>query len=123
MLSGNENNYDIARDAVRGLQNDLNERHPYLYGGSEVLGATMASRFTKPIVAPVIAGVGYADEKDDVLTNIGKNMLVSRFTNGIQKLPKLPQDVKNFGQNLASWKILSKEEEEEERKKKRRLKY
>ncbi|MBO6281197.1 MAG: hypothetical protein J6N49_01555 [Alphaproteobacteria bacterium] len=108
----NPDNYTMGRDATRQLQNDLQQRHPYIYGGAEVLGATTTSMFTKPILAPVVAGIGYANSLNDIPINIGKNAIVSRYTNGIQKINILPKALRNFGQNVSSEYLLNKEKQE-----------
>ncbi|MBQ8464794.1 MAG: hypothetical protein IJ545_02155, partial [Alphaproteobacteria bacterium] len=37
-LTGNPDNYKMGRDATRKLQNDLRERHPYIYNIAETIG-------------------------------------------------------------------------------------
>ena len=113
LLTGNQDNYTKGRDATRQLQNDLSQRHPYLYGGAEILGATMASAFISPMAFPVITGVGYADNRDDMFENVAKNLAVARATREIQKLPITSQNIRNFLQNSASWYLLDKEGDEE----------
>ena len=112
-LSGNKANYALGRDATRQLQNDLQKRHPYLYGGAEILGATAASAFISPSTVPVVAGVGYADNLENVPENFVKNLAVLRATRGIQKLPFASKNIRNFLQNTASWYLLDKESEVE----------
>ena len=41
-LTGNPDNYSMGRDAVRQLQKEHSQRHPYIYGGAEFVGAMMA---------------------------------------------------------------------------------
>lgn len=106
-------NYIHNRDAVRKMQNELKEMHPYLYGGAEILGATTASAFIPSPAIPVIAGVGYADNLDNVPENLVKNLAVLRATRGIQKLPFASKNIRNFLQNSASWYLLDKESETE----------
>ena len=95
----NSDNYTMGRDATRQLQKDLQQRHPYVYGASEIAGATQASTFISPFLAPVVAGIGYAENMSDIPKNIGKNILASRATRGIQKLNSLPQKGRDFIQN------------------------
>ena len=108
-VTGNPDNYNIGRDATRQLQNELQQRHPYIYGGAEILGATIAGKYFSPYVAPVITGIGYANNVNDIPINIGKNAVVSKFTREIQKIPLLPQNIRDLGQNTASWYLLDKE--------------
>ena len=105
-------NYTMGRDAVRRLQNDLNHKYPYIYGGAEALGVTLSGMLTKPALASIIAGIGYADNVRDIPANIEKNAVVARFTNGIQKINVLPKEIRDFGQNAASEYLLNKEKEE-----------
>lgn len=105
-------NYTMGRDAVRRLQNDLNHKYPYIYGGAEALGVTLSGMLTRPALASIIAGIGYADNVRDIPANIEKNAVVARFTNGIQKIKVLPKEIRDFGQNAASEYLLNKEKEE-----------
>ena len=91
-LTGNTDNYKMGRDATRQLQNDLRERHPYIYNVAETIGAatTPMHLFKASKTAPLarhytnrlyngamdtgIATIGYSDLSDpyDVLKNAGK---------------------------------------------------
>lgn len=108
-LTRNPNNYARVRDSVRQLQNDLPQRHPYIYGGAEIVGATYANKLFPTYAMPVAAGIGYANSLENVPVNIVKNAIVSRATKGIQKIPYLPDFYRNFGQNWASWYLLDQE--------------
>ena len=108
-VTGNPNNYTMGRDATRQLQNELQQRYPYIYGGAEVLGATVAGKYLPSYIVPIVAGVGYANNINDIPINIGKNVAITKFTGGIQKIPFLSQDIRNLGQNAASWYLLDKD--------------
>lgn len=112
-VTGNRNNYTMGRNATRQLQTELEQRYPNIYGGAEILGATLSGKYLSPYLSPIVAGFGYAGSRNDILENIGKNVLVSRFTREIQKIPWLSQDWRNFAQNAANWYLLKKEKEEE----------
>ena len=71
-VTGNPSNYTMGRDATRKLQNDLQQRHPYIYGGSEVVGVTHANKYIPAYVMPVIAGIGYANNWGNTPINIIK---------------------------------------------------
>ena len=84
LLTGNSDNYTKGRDAVRQLQNDLSQRHPYVYGGAEFLGAVQsplqlfkgAKKFDNVLNAAVntaVASAGYAENGKDFGTNLIAN--------------------------------------------------
>ena len=86
----NPDNYTMGRDATRQLQNDLQQRHPYIYGGGEFLGAmntpmhlvkdeTLAQKGFNALTDTLMASVGYAQNGDDFLTNLA----VNGFTNSV----------------------------------------
>ena len=102
---GTRSPYGYETDYMKYLQG----YNPYIYGGAEILGATIAGKYFSPYVAPVITGIGYANNVNDIPINIGKNAVVSKFTRGIQKIPLLPQNIRDLGQNTASWYLLDKE--------------
>ena len=90
-LTGNPDNYGMGRDATRKLQNDLRERHPYIYNIAETLGTVTtpmrlfrasktaplarhsANRLYNGIMDTGIATIGYSDLSNpyDVLKNAG----------------------------------------------------
>ena len=85
-----KNNYELGRDVTRQLQNELKERHPYLYGGAEFLGAVQspahlfrgATKLKNAMNATtdtLAASVGYAENWKD----FGANMMANGLANGI----------------------------------------
>ena len=90
-LTGNPDNYKMGRDATRKLQNDLRERHPYIYNIAETIGTVTtpmrlfkasktaplarhsANRLYNGIMDTGIATIGYSDLSNpyDVLKNAG----------------------------------------------------
>ena len=84
------NNYTMGRDATRRLQNDLQQRHPYIYGSAEFVGAmttpmhlvkdtTSANKAFNALTDTISASAGYADDWND----FGTNLAVNGFTNSI----------------------------------------
>ena len=76
-----KNNYELGRDVTRQLQNELKERHPYLYGGAEFLGAVQspahlfrgATKLKNAINATtdtLAASAGYAENWKDFGINL-----------------------------------------------------
>ena len=98
LLSGNSENYVKGRDATRQLQNDLSQRHPYLYGGAEFVGAVQsplqlfkgAKKIDNVLNAAVNTGVasaGYAENWKD----FGNNLIANGAGNTIGvKMNQLP---------------------------------
>ena len=98
VLSGNKANYALGRDATRQLQNDLQKRHPYLYGGAEFVGAMTtpmhlfkgASKLENAINAAtdtLNASAGYAENWKD----FGENMVANGVANWLGlKAEQLP---------------------------------
>ena len=95
----NPDNYTMGRDATRQLQNDLQQRHPYIYGGGEFLGAmntpmhlvkdeTLAQKGFNALTDTLMASVGYADNWNDFGTNLA--------VNGIANAAGLPIDAISF---------------------------
>lgn len=95
----NPDNYTMGRDAVRQLQNDLQQRHPYIYGGAEFTGAmttpmhlvkdtTFANKALNALTDTGLASVGYAQSLDDFAANLA--------VNGIANAAGLPIDVIPF---------------------------
>ena len=89
-LTGNTDNYKMGRDATRQLQNDLSQRHPYIYGGSEFLGAmtspmhlfkdtTKVNKALNAATDTLNASAGYAENWKD----FGNNMAFNGFTNSL----------------------------------------
>ena len=97
-LSGNKNNYALGRDATRKLQNDLQQRHPYVYRGAEfvgamttpmhlVRGASKAKNAINAVTDTLNASAGYAENWKD----FGENLVVNGVANGVGfKIEQLP---------------------------------
>ncbi len=94
----NPDNYKLGRDATRQLQNDLQQRHPYIYGGAEFVGAMRSptdyltklvtpSKIVGAAVNTIFASAGYAENWKD----FGENLIANGIANtaGL-KLEKLP---------------------------------
>ena len=98
LLTGNQDNYTKGRDATRQLQNDLSQRHPYLYGGAEFLGAVQSplqlfrgakkmDNVLNAITNTAAASAGYAENWRD----FGSNLLANGAGNAIGvKMNQLP---------------------------------
>ncbi len=88
LVTGNSDHYRLGRDATRQLQNDLQQRHPYIYEGAEFVGA-MASptdyltKFVTPskiadaTVSTLAASAGYAKNWKD----FGENLIANGVAN------------------------------------------
>ena len=98
-VTGNHDNYTMGRDATRQLQNELQQRHPYIYGGAEFVGAmttpmhlakgeNFKQKAFNALTDTINASAGYAQNKDDFLTNLA--------VNGIANVAGLPIDVIPF---------------------------
>ena len=97
-LTGNTDNYKMVRDATRQLQNDLSQRHPYIYGGAEFLGAMMSpmrlfkdtTKVNKALNAAtdtLNASAGYAENWNDFGTNLIANGAANTLGFPIDKIP------------------------------------
>ena len=80
----NPDNYIMGRDAIRQLQNDLQQRHPIAYGVGEFTGAmmtpmhlakdtTFANKALNAFTDTLNASVGYANNWNDFATNLAVN--------------------------------------------------
>ena len=89
-LTGNSDNYNMGRDATRKLQNNLSERHPYIYGGAEFIGAmtspmhlfkdtTKVNKALNATTDTLNSSAGYAENWND----FGSNLVVNGIANGI----------------------------------------
>ncbi len=83
-VTGNSDNYIMGRDATRKLQNELQQRHPYIYGASEFVGAmttpmhlvkdtTFANKAFNAFTDTLNASAGYANNWNDFATNLAVN--------------------------------------------------
>ena len=90
MLTGYPQNYKIGRNATRQLQQELKQNHPYIYGGSEFLGAmqspmhlfkgaTAKQKAFNALTDTLSASSGYAENAKD----FGENLLVNGMANGV----------------------------------------
>ena len=97
-VTGNPDNYIMGRDAVRQLQNDLQQRHPYIYGGAEFVGAmqtpmhlfkdtTFANKARNAITDTISASAGYAENWDDFATNLAVNGAANIAGLSLERLP------------------------------------
>ena len=97
-LTGNPDNYKMGRDATRKLQNDLRERHPYIYGGAEFLGAmtspmhlfkdtTKVNKALNAATDTLNASAGYAENWKDFGTNLIVNGAANTLGLPIDKIP------------------------------------
>ena len=93
-----KNNYELGRDVTRQLQNELKERHPYLYGGAEFLGAVQspahlfrgATKLKNAMNATtdtLAASAGYAENWKDFAANMMANGLANAVGVKMDKLP------------------------------------
>lgn len=75
-LTGNPDNYAIGRDATRQLQHNLQQQHPYIYGGAEFVGSmftpmhfvkdtTFANKAFNAATDTLNASAGYAENWND----------------------------------------------------------
>ena len=107
----NPDNYTMGRDATRQLQNDLQQRHPYIYGGGEFLGVmntpmhlvkdkTLAQKGFNALTDTLMASVGYAQNGDDFLTNLAVNGIANAAGLTFDAIPILRTLGSNTGKNL-----------------------
>ena len=94
----NPDNYALGRDATRQLQKDLQQRHPYIYGGAEMLGAaqspmhlvkdtTFANRVLNAATDTMNASIGYSQDFNDFATNLVVNGLANSVGLATEYLP------------------------------------
>ena len=83
-VTGNHDNYTMGRDATRQLQNELQQRHPYIYGGAEFVGAmttpmhlakeeNFKQKAFNALTDTINASAGYAENWNDFGTNLVAN--------------------------------------------------
>ena len=95
----NPNNYSMGRDAIRQLQNDLQQQHPWAYGVGEFTGAmttpmhlvkgdNFKQKAFNAFTDTLNASAGYAENWNDFGTNLA--------VNGIANAAGLPIDVIPF---------------------------
>lgn len=99
-VTGNPGNYTMGRDATRKLQNDLQQRHPYIYGGAEFVGAmqtpmhlvkdtTFANKALNAATDTLNASAGYAENWNDFGTNLAVNGAANIAGLTLDKIPYL----------------------------------
>ena len=97
-LTLNRDNYKLGRNATRKLQNDLQQRHPYVYGSSEFVGAmttpmhlvkntTFANKALNAFTDTVNASAGYANNWNDFATNLAVNGAANIAGLALDKVP------------------------------------
>lgn len=97
-ITANPNNYQMGRDAVRQLNNNLVQRNPYIYGGSEFVGAMNTpmhfakdTSFTNKAINAATdtfnASAGYAENWNDFGTNLAVNGIANTLGLPIDKIP------------------------------------
>ena len=94
----NKDNYAMGRDATRKLQNDLSQRHPYIYTGAEFLGAMntpmhlvkddgLKKKAFNALTDTINASAGYAQDWDDFKANMLVNSAANLIGLGFDKIP------------------------------------
>jgi hypothetical protein len=97
-ITANPNNYQMGRDAVRQLNNNLVQRNPYIYGGAEFVGAMNTpmhfakdTSFTNKAINAATdtlnASAGYAENWNDFGTNLAVNGIANTLGLPIDKIP------------------------------------
>ncbi|MBP5353366.1 MAG: hypothetical protein J6Y91_06375 [Alphaproteobacteria bacterium] len=95
---GNSHNYAVGRDATRQLQADLQQRHPYIYGGAEFVGSmttpmhlykdtTFANKARNALTDTLNASAGYAENWNDFATNLVANGAANWLGLKFEQLP------------------------------------
>jgi len=99
-ITANPNNYQMGRDAVRQLNNNLVQRNPYIYGGAEFVGAMNTpmhfakdTSFTNKAINAATdtlnASAGYAENWNDFGTNLAVNGIANAAGLKMEQLPFL----------------------------------
>ena len=97
-LTGNSDNYTMGRDAVRQLQNNLQQQHPWAYGAGEFIGAmqtpmhlakdtTSGYRAFNAATDTLNASAGYAENWNDFATNLAVNGIANNVGLKFEQLP------------------------------------
>ena len=100
LATGNQNNYKIGRDATRLLQNELKQKHPYIYGGTEFFGAmqspmhlfkgtTLKQKAINALTDTLSASSGYAENMKDFGENLWVNGAANAAGLGMENVPIL----------------------------------
>lgn len=116
----NPNNYTMGRDAIRQLQKELQQRHPYIYSGAEFVGAMTTplhlvkdTNFTNKafnaLTDTLNASAGYAENWND----FGKNLIANGTANWLglkaEQLPIWRATGSMAGKLLTSGKKIAKQ--------------
>jgi len=99
-ITANPNNYQMGRDAVRQLNNNLVQRNPYIYGGAEFVGAMNTpmhfakdTSFTNKAINAATdtlnASAGYAENWNDFGTNLAVYGIANAAGLKMEQLPFL----------------------------------
>ena len=99
-VTGNPDNYNMGRDATRQLQNELQQRYPYIYGGAEFVGAmttpmhlakgeNFKQKAFNALTDTLNASAGYAENWNDFLTNLAVNGIANNVGLTVDKIPYL----------------------------------
>ena len=97
-LTANSDNYAMGRNATRQLQNNLQQQHPYIYGGAEFVGAmttpmhlakdtTFANKAFNALTDTLNASAGYAENWNDFGTNLAVNGIANTAGLKAEQLP------------------------------------
>ena len=97
-VTGNSKNYTMGRDVVRQLQNDLNHKYPYIYGGAEFVGAmttpmhlakgeNFKQKALNAFTDTLNASAGYAENWNDFGTNLAVNGVANTIGLKAEQLP------------------------------------
>ena len=105
--------YKGARDAVRQLQNNLSQQHPWAYGVGEFAGAmttpmhlakdtTFANKALNAATDTLNASAGYAENWNDFAANLVVNGIANTLGLGLERLPIGRAFNSNTGKQLLS---------------------
>ena len=94
----NPNNYSMGRDAIRQLQNDLQQQHPIAYGVGEFTGAmttpmhlakgeNFKQKAFNALTDTLNASAGYAENWNDFGTNLAVNGIANIIGLTAEQLP------------------------------------
>ncbi len=98
MVTLNPDNYRLGRNATRLMQQDLQQRHPAIYGISEFAGAAMSptgsltklvtpSKIANATVDTLLASAGYAENWKDFFENLPVEAIANIAGLHAEKLP------------------------------------
>ncbi len=107
----NPNNYTMARNAIRELQKDLQQRHPIIYGGAEFAGAMFTpmhlakgenfkQKAFNALTDTLNASAGYAENWNDFGTNLAVNSAANMVGLAFDAIPIFRTLGSNTGKTL-----------------------